>query len=107
MRKYANLWFRMSQCFKERAGLPNPLGSCASCAIVPPLGGVGIHPRAGGGGGRSLHKEAWVKQKPITREFSDCRLKADLVELKIGFIERVTGAIIASAAVIATLANQP
>lgn len=48
-------------------------------------------------------KEAQSDQKPVTQEYLDFRLKADLADLKIDLIKWVTGALIAQAAVIATL----
>ena len=48
-------------------------------------------------------KEAQADQKPVTQEYLDYRLKSDLAELKLDLIKWVTGALIAQAAVIATL----
>jgi len=48
-------------------------------------------------------REAQADQKPVTQEYLDYRLKADLADLKIDLIKWVTGALIAQAAVIATL----
>jgi len=48
-------------------------------------------------------KEAQTDQKPVTQEYLDYRLKADLADLKLDLIKWVTGALIAQAAVIATL----
>jgi hypothetical protein len=48
-------------------------------------------------------KEAQSDQKLVTQEYLDYRLKADLADLKIDLIKWMTGALIAQAAVIATL----
>ena len=48
-------------------------------------------------------REAQADQKPVTQEYLDYRLKSDLAELKLDLIKWVTGALIAQAAVIATL----
>jgi hypothetical protein len=48
-------------------------------------------------------KQAQSDQQPVTREYLDYRLKADLADLKLDLIKWVTGALIAQAAVIATL----
>ena len=48
-------------------------------------------------------REAQAEQKPVTQEYLDYRLKTDLADLKIDLIKWVTGALIAQAAVIATL----
>lgn len=48
-------------------------------------------------------QEAQADQKPVTQDYLDYRLKVDLADQKIDLIEWVTGALIAQAAVIATL----
>lgn len=48
-------------------------------------------------------KEAKTDQKPVMQEYLDYRLKADLADFKIDLIKWATGALIAQAAVIATL----
>ncbi len=48
-------------------------------------------------------QQAQTDQQPVTREYLDYRLKADLADLKLDLIKWVTGALIAQAAVIATL----
>lgn len=48
-------------------------------------------------------KSAQDEQQPVTREYLDYRLKADLAELKFDIIKWMTGALIAQAAVIAAL----
>lgn len=48
-------------------------------------------------------QQAQQDQHPISREYLDFRLKTDLAELKVDLIKWVTGALIAQAAVIATL----
>ena len=48
-------------------------------------------------------KEAQSDQKLLTQEYLDYRLKAELADLKTDLIKWMTGALIAQAAVIATL----
>ncbi len=51
-------------------------------------------------------KQAQSDQQPVTREYLDSRLKADLDDLKLDLIKWVPGALIAQAAVIATLVKR-
>ena len=48
-------------------------------------------------------KAAQDEQRPVTQEYLDFRLKADLSELKIDLIKWMTGALVAQVAVIAAL----
>ena len=48
-------------------------------------------------------KGAREEQKPLTQEYLDPRLKAELTELKFDLLKWMTGALVAQAALIATL----
>ncbi|MBK5939418.1 DUF1640 domain-containing protein [Halochromatium roseum] len=48
-------------------------------------------------------KQIQEEQRPVTQEYLDYRLKSELAELKLDLIKWVTGALVAQAAIIATL----